>query len=50
MKKDDLIMFAIVAGAAAVGVFAYGWIVNRYGGQFPVLADSAAAFNSPLTF
>lgn len=48
MTKDDVIMFALVASAAAVGVFAYGWLVNRYADDFPALADSAAAFNSPL--
>jgi len=42
-KSEDLVMFAIVAAAAATGVFLYGWTVNRFGGQVPALADSAEA-------
>ena len=50
MKQQDLIMFAIVAAAAATGVFAYGWLVTNFGDRVPVLGDSAAAFNSPLEY
>lgn len=44
IKSQDLVMFGIVALAAATGVFAYAWAVNRFGNQFPALADSAEAF------
>ena len=43
-KSEDLVMFAIVAAAAATGVFLYAWAVNRFGDQVPALADSAEAF------
>ena len=49
MKQKDLIMFAVVALAAATGVFTYAWLVNRFGDDVPFLGDSAAAFNSPLS-
>ena len=44
IKQDDVIMFAVVAAAAATGVFLYAWAVNRFGDQVPALADSAEAF------
>lgn len=48
--KNDLIMFGIVAVAAASGVFLYGWAVTQFAGRSQALADSAAAFNSPATY
>ena len=49
MSKNDLIMFGVVALAAASGVAIYGWLVIRFADDVPFLADSAAAFNSPLS-
>lgn len=50
MNKSDLIMFGVVALAAATGVAIYGLAVNRFGSQVTFLAESAAAYNSPLAY
>lgn len=50
MSKNDLIMFGVVALAAASGVAIYGWAVTRYSDSVPFLGDSAAAFNSPVSY
>jgi len=50
VNKNDLIMFGVVALAAATGVAIYGWAVTRFGDQVPFLADSAAGYNSPLEY
>lgn len=50
MKQKDLIMFGVVALAAASGVAIYGWLIARYGNDVQFLADSAAGFNSPTDF
>ena len=42
-KSEDLVMFAIVAAAAATGVFLYAWAVNNFSDRVPALADSAEA-------
>ncbi len=44
IKQDDVIMFAVVAAAAATGVFLYAWAVNNFSDRLPALADSAEAF------
>ena len=41
--RDDVIMFAMVAAAAATGVFLYALAVNNFSDRVPAPADSAEA-------
>ncbi len=47
IKQEDLVMFGIVAAAAATSVFLYAWAVNNFSDRVPALADSAEAAPRP---
>ena len=44
--RDDVIMFAVVAAAAATGMFLYAWAVNNFSDRVPAKDIDSGGHNT----